>query len=91
MSSAVAERHGLSDKEPPKPLLLITSQNWSSYSTSTDYLFLAMGATVTAAPIRSAGASRPWGLGASERSRLKAANDAAIKKYLKPGVIRDLD
>jgi hypothetical protein len=30
-------------------------------------------------------------LGASERSRLKAANAAAIKKYLKPGVIRDLD
>jgi hypothetical protein len=28
------------------------------------------------------------GLRASERSRLKAA---AIKKYLKPGVIRDLD
>jgi hypothetical protein len=31
------------------------------------------------------------GLRASERSRLKAANAAAIKKYLKPGVIRDLD
>jgi hypothetical protein len=28
---------------------------------------------------------------ASERSRLKAANASAIKKYLKPGVIRDLD
>jgi hypothetical protein len=28
---------------------------------------------------------------ASKRSRLKAANTATIKKYLKPGVIRDLD
>jgi hypothetical protein len=36
-------------------------------------------------------ASRLWGLGVSERSRLKAANAATIKKYLKPGVIRDLD
>jgi hypothetical protein len=36
------------------------------------------------------GKIRLWGVRVSERSRLKAANAAAIKKYLKPGVIRDL-
>jgi hypothetical protein len=30
-------------------------------------------------------------LEASKRSRLKAANAATVKKYLKPRVIRDLD
>ena len=42
----------------------------------------------TALPITSAGR---FSLRTSERSRLKAANAAALKKYLKPGVIRDLD
>jgi hypothetical protein len=35
--------------------------------------------------------TRYGNLGASKRSRLEAANAATIKKYLKPGVIRDLD
>src|SRR6516162_5054468 len=46
--------------------------------------------------VRSGSPTRPactrhGDLGASKRSRLKAANAATVKKYLKPGVIRDLD
>jgi hypothetical protein len=48
--------------------------------------FLIAAALVGAA---AALAEQPFGV--SERSRLKAANAATIKKYLKPGVIRDLD